>query len=91
MVLWAQVMGHAKTVLVLVVSWAFFNDTFTIRKLVGMLLAVIGMIVYGIAASNHQQAPPLAAKLDVEVDKGEPLLSPLLSSTTGRIPLNLVR
>jgi drug/metabolite transporter (DMT)-like permease len=72
-------MGHAKTVLVLVVSWAFFNDIITLRKFIGMTLAVVGMIVYGVLASGGgaAPAPPAASVLDDDMEKGvkKPLLS----------------
>ncbi|EFN56685.1 hypothetical protein CHLNCDRAFT_16992, partial [Chlorella variabilis] len=39
-----QVLGHSKTVLVLLGGWAFLGDTITLKKLGGMLLAVSGMV-----------------------------------------------
>jgi drug/metabolite transporter (DMT)-like permease len=72
-----QVMGHAKTVLVLVVSWAFFNDIMTLRKFVGMSLAVLGMVVYGVFASRSASPALPASVLDDDLEKGvkKPLLS----------------
>jgi drug/metabolite transporter (DMT)-like permease len=47
-----QVLGHTKTVLVLLVGWAYLNDVITPRKAAGMALAVLGMVGYGIATSR---------------------------------------
>ena len=40
----AQVMGHSKTVLVLLGSWLFLGEKMSQRKLAGMVLAVGGMV-----------------------------------------------
>lgn len=42
-----QVLGHTKTVLVLLISWAVLHEHMSARKLSGMLLAVAGMVAYG--------------------------------------------
>jgi hypothetical protein len=42
-----QVLGHAKTVTVLLVGWMYFGDQMPARKLAGMVLAVLGMVMYG--------------------------------------------
>lgn len=47
----AQVLGHTKTILVLLASWVVFQEPMTPRKLCGMALAVAGMVGYGYAAS----------------------------------------
>ena len=39
-----QVLGHSKTILVLLGGWSFLGDTITGKKLAGMLLAVAGMV-----------------------------------------------
>ncbi|KAL4418890.1 hypothetical protein ABPG77_002633 [Micractinium sp. CCAP 211/92] len=47
-----QVLGHSKTILVLLGGWAFLGDTITAKKFCGMLLAVSGMVWYGKASSG---------------------------------------
>eukprot|EP01023_Acetabularia_acetabulum_P047283 TRINITY_DN4976_c0_g3_i2.p1 TRINITY_DN4976_c0_g3~~TRINITY_DN4976_c0_g3_i2.p1 ORF type:complete len:347 (-),score=38.71 TRINITY_DN4976_c0_g3_i2:113-1153(-) len=47
-----QVLGHSKTLLVLLGSWLLLGETIKYRQLMGMTLAVCGMIAYGVAASN---------------------------------------
>lgn len=44
-----QVLGHTKTILVLLLGWLLLGDMISARKLVGMSLAVIGMIAYSVA------------------------------------------
>ena len=66
-------MGHAKTVCVLLIGWAFFGDSFTLRKLAGMCMAILGMVIYGYFAGR--KAAPKPSK-----DSGE--IEPLLPSAT---------
>lgn len=52
-----QVLGHSKTLLVLLGGWAFLGDTITGKKFAGMMLAVSGMIWYGKASAAQAKAP----------------------------------
>ncbi|CAK0784935.1 hypothetical protein CVIRNUC_008140 [Coccomyxa viridis] len=47
-----QVLGHSKTMLVLLGGWAFLGDHVSLKQLAGMALAVIGMVLYGVASSQ---------------------------------------
>jgi solute carrier family 35 protein E3 len=47
----AQVLGHSKTILVLLGGWLFLGDIITARQAGGMALAVLGMVAYGVATS----------------------------------------
>ena len=47
-----QVLGHSKTMLVLLGGWAFLGDHVSLKQLCGMALAVIGMVLYGVASSQ---------------------------------------
>lgn len=47
-----QVLGHMKTIMVLMGGWLFLGDSITGRKLAGMSLAVAGMVWYGKASSQ---------------------------------------
>lgn len=51
-----QVLGHSKTITVLVGGWAIFGDLITARQAFGMLLAVAGMVGYGVASSSSPAA-----------------------------------
>lgn len=49
----AQVLGHSKTCFVLLGSWLFLGEKITVRQLGGMLLAISGMVGYGVASSKY--------------------------------------
>jgi solute carrier family 35 protein E3 len=55
-----QVLGHSKTILVLLTSWAVFQEAMTQRKMMGMALAVVGMVMYG--AVTHTASKPAVVK-----------------------------
>ncbi|KAG2427131.1 hypothetical protein HXX76_012641 [Chlamydomonas incerta] len=59
-----QVLGHTKTVLVLICGWLYLGDVITNRKLAGMILAVFGMALYGyfnsLAPAAKAPAQPVA-------------------------------
>lgn len=39
-------MGHAKTILVLFISWYFLGELMTVLKLVGAIAAILGLVLY---------------------------------------------
>ncbi|KAL6012388.1 UDP-rhamnose/UDP-galactose transporter 1 [Asimina triloba] len=41
-----QVLGHMKTVCVLVLGWVLFDSALTFKNILGMVLAVVGMVIY---------------------------------------------
>lgn len=47
-----QVLGHTKTILVLLGGWMFLGDKISGRQFAGMCLAVLGMVAYGIESSK---------------------------------------
>lgn len=47
-----QVLGHSKTVLVLLGGWLFLGESLSGKRLVGMILAVSGMAWYGAASAR---------------------------------------
>ena len=67
-----QVTGHAKTVLVLIGSWAFMHENMGFREVTGMSLAVMGMMAYGVFTSQGKQGVSSGKVVGLsEVDKGE--------------------
>ncbi|KAK9918349.1 hypothetical protein WJX75_003397 [Coccomyxa subellipsoidea] len=52
-----QVLGHSKTMLVLLGGWAFLGDQIGLKQLCGMALAVVGMVAYGVASNQKQVSP----------------------------------
>lgn len=51
-----QVLGHMKTVSVLSMGWLLFDLEMTLKNVLGMALAVIGMVVYSWAVEVEKQA-----------------------------------
>ncbi|EXB40464.1 hypothetical protein L484_013767 [Morus notabilis] len=51
-----QVLGHMKTVCVLSMGWSLFDMEMGLKNILGMALAVIGMIVYSWAVEAEKQA-----------------------------------
>ncbi|KAK9817184.1 hypothetical protein WJX72_010758 [[Myrmecia] bisecta] len=75
-----QVLGHSKTVLVLLGGW-FLGDVITARQLGGIVLAVSGMVMYGWASTRAVQKPksgdienlvPAKGATIVNMDSGKP-------------------
>ncbi|KAL5562274.1 hypothetical protein UlMin_032021 [Ulmus minor] len=51
-----QVLGHMKTVCVLMLGWLLFDMEMKFKNIMGMVLAVVGMIVYSWAVEVEKQA-----------------------------------
>ncbi|XP_020093881.1 UDP-galactose transporter 2-like [Ananas comosus] len=51
-----QVLGHMKTVCVLILGWILFDSALTVKNILGMLLAILGMIVYSWAVESEKQS-----------------------------------
>ncbi|KAM7471013.1 hypothetical protein LguiA_009196 [Lonicera macranthoides] len=53
-----QVLGHMKTVCVLILGWLLFDSQLTMKNILGMALAVVGMVVYSwaVEVGKKQQA-----------------------------------
>lgn len=58
-----QVTGHTKTVLVLLMGWLLLGDVITGRKLLGIILAVMGMIWYAYLASQPTEQPVVSNRI----------------------------
>lgn len=50
-----QVLGHMKTVCVLILGWILFDSALTSKNILGMMLAVLGMIIYSWAVESDKQ------------------------------------
>lgn len=60
-----QVLGHMKTVCVLTLGWLLFDSALTLKNIMGMLVAVAGMVIYSWAVEVEKQSntkSPHAAK-----------------------------
>ncbi|CAI5474318.1 unnamed protein product [Closterium sp. Yama58-4] len=51
-----QVLGHMKTIAILLLGWVVFKDPLTPKSLLGMLLAVAGMVLYSWAVERERRA-----------------------------------
>ncbi|KAK9109629.1 hypothetical protein Sjap_017689 [Stephania japonica] len=51
-----QVLGHMKTVCVLTLGWLLFDSALTLKNILGMMVAVLGMIIYSWAVEIEKQA-----------------------------------
>ncbi|KAK1388713.1 UDP-galactose transporter 2 [Heracleum sosnowskyi] len=55
-----QVLGHMKTVCVLVLGWVLFDSVLTVKNIMGMLIAVVGMVIYSWAVDLEKQQSKIA-------------------------------
>ncbi|CAM8972268.1 hypothetical protein QQ045_028698 [Rhodiola kirilowii] len=51
-----QVLGHMKTVCVLILGWILFDSALTFKNIMGMAVAVVGMIIYSWAVELEKTA-----------------------------------
>ena len=64
-----QVLGHMKTVCVLILGWILFDSALTMKNILGMLLAVVGMIVYSWAVESDKKQGDI--RIECKVDEEE--------------------
>ncbi|CAI9107143.1 OLC1v1006436C1 [Oldenlandia corymbosa var. corymbosa] len=73
-----QVLGHLKTCLVLAFGYVLLHDPFSWRNILGILIAVVGMVVYSYYCTleSQQKASEGAAQLSqVKESESDPLIS----------------
>ncbi|KAL3517960.1 hypothetical protein ACH5RR_020549 [Cinchona calisaya] len=73
-----QVLGHLKTCLVLAFGYVLLRDPFSWRNILGILIAVVGMVVYSYCCTieSQQKATEAAAQLaQAKESDSDPLLS----------------
>ncbi|KAE9592681.1 putative sugar phosphate transporter domain-containing protein [Lupinus albus] len=51
-----QVLGHMKTVCVLTLGWLLFDSELTVKNIMGMTIAVAGMVIYSWAVEREKPA-----------------------------------
>lgn len=74
-----QVLGHMKTIAVLTLGWLVFDSILTFKNMLGMALAVIGMVIYSWAVEVAKQLAAKAASLPQIRDLSEEDISLLKS------------
>lgn len=55
-----QVLGHMKTVCVLGLGWVLFDSVLTLKNIMGMVIAVVGMLIYSWAVELEKQQSKIA-------------------------------
>ncbi|XP_024367862.1 UDP-rhamnose/UDP-galactose transporter 1 isoform X2 [Physcomitrium patens] len=74
-----QVLGHMKTVCVLLLGWILFDSVLTGKNLMGMFMAVVGMITYSWAVEHAKtQAAKTTTVKHLEPNASEEEVSTLL-------------
>jgi hypothetical protein len=76
-----QVLGHMKTVCVLILGWILFDSALTIKNILGMLLAIMGMVVYSWAMESEKKATAAIPRNKSDMLDGEDV--PLKSRLSG--------
>jgi drug/metabolite transporter (DMT)-like permease len=51
-----QVLGHMKTICVLTLGWLLFDSELTFKNIMGMFIAVLGMVVYSWAVEAEKRS-----------------------------------
>ncbi|KAL5713676.1 UDP-rhamnose/UDP-galactose transporter 1 [Ranunculus cassubicifolius] len=57
-----QVLGHMKTVCVLTLGWLLFDSALTFKNLLGMAVAVLGMVIYSWAVELEKKTNKVLTK-----------------------------
>ncbi|KAJ0074815.1 hypothetical protein Patl1_34976 [Pistacia atlantica] len=73
-----QVLGHLKTCLVLAFGYVLLHDPFSWRNILGILIAVVGMVLYSYCCTldGQQKANEAATQLpQVKESESDPLIS----------------
>lgn len=65
----AQVLGHMKTLLVLALGWALFGAPVSVKNILGMTVAVVGMVAYSWAVEREKANKPLLPTKGLEAEK----------------------
>ncbi|XAR60814.1 hypothetical protein NMG60_11034333 [Bertholletia excelsa] len=82
-----QVLGHLKTCLVLAFGYVLLHDPFSWRNIIGILIAVVGMILYSYCCSLEGQQKATEASAQLSQAK-ETESDPLISVENGKSILN---
>lgn len=56
-----QVLGHLKTILILVLGFVTFNKTIDFRNVIGIVIAMVGVVAYTEVRRNQANAAAAAA------------------------------
>ncbi|KAG9455527.1 hypothetical protein H6P81_000035 [Aristolochia fimbriata] len=79
-----QVLGHMKTVCVLTLGWLLFDSELTLKNILGMALAVLGMIIYSWAVEVDKQANSKASHKNSLTEEDIKLLKEAVETAPGK-------
>lgn len=77
-----QVLGHLKTCLVLSFGYTLLHDPFTMRNVLGILVAIFGMALYSYFSVREGKKKAAGDTLPVTEKETEPLVATKDSSDT---------
>ncbi|KAK4436451.1 UDP-xylose transporter 3 [Sesamum alatum] len=81
-----QVLGHLKTCLVLAFGYVLLRDPFSWRNIFGIMVALVGMILYSYYCTQESQSKTEEASAQSQLKEAES--DPLLHVETGTMKLN---
>ncbi|KAK4403452.1 UDP-xylose transporter 2 [Sesamum angolense] len=81
-----QVLGHLKTCLVLAFGYVLLRDPFSWRNIFGIMVALVGMILYSYYCTQESQSKAEEASAQSQLKEAES--DPLLHVETGTMTLN---
>ncbi|KAL2248976.1 uncharacterized membrane protein At1g06890 [Sesamum indicum] len=81
-----QVLGHLKTCLVLAFGYVLLRDPFSWRNIFGIMVALVGMILYSYYCTQESQSKAEEASAQGQLKEAE--TDPLLHVETGTMKLN---
>ncbi|KAL0452657.1 UNVERIFIED_CONTAM: UDP-xylose transporter 3 [Sesamum latifolium] len=81
-----QVLGHLKTCLVLAFGYVLLRDPFSWRNIFGIMVALVGMILYSYYCTQESQSKAEEASAQSQLKEAES--DPLLHVETGTMKLN---
>ena len=83
-----QVIGHMKTVCVLILGWLLFDSELTLKNILGMAIAVLGMVIYSWAVEADKQTNSMV--IPPPKDDSEEDVELLKQQMDGSSPLKVV-
>lgn len=78
-----QVLGHLKTCLVLAFGYTLLRDPFSWRNILGILIAVLGMVLYSYYFNHESQRKAIEASQQLPLQTKESEADPLLGVENG--------
>ncbi|CAI9091863.1 OLC1v1026964C1 [Oldenlandia corymbosa var. corymbosa] len=81
-----QVLGHLKTCLVLAFGYVLLHDPFSWRNIIGILVAILGMVLYSYYCTRDSQKKTIESSVILQTKEGES--EPLVQAENGAAAVN---